>query len=320
VIDAAPAYGAVERASAAAARFGPPHAAERKLVTILFADVKGSMELSGSIELEEWWCVIEGVLEDMCEGVSLFGGWVEGFKGDGIMAVFDDSEQIAEHAHRACEAALWLQEAMRHRARELWREYARALSVRIGVNTGVVLVGMLGHRHGQHYTANGYAVALAKRMETLATPGRICLSEHTAACVRHERELRDLGAFEVKGATTRVRAFELTGKRIKGVLGSHPGCLARGGLLTDTGGVRSIVRPGGGRRHEEHPDDQHQNPPREGPWPRPDQPPPGDPSPHLGSGVRTNLQVAPTTRQRSVRAVPAHARAPRRVPVADEHS
>jgi class 3 adenylate cyclase len=179
-------------------------------VTILFADVKGSMALSRLVELEDWWLVIAGVLEELCEGVSLFGGWVGGCTGDGIMAVFESRARTDDHAERACEAALWLRDAMRQRAEVLGGELGLGLAVRIGVNSGEVLTGTIGRRHGSYYTAAGYAVALAKRIEALATPGRVCISEHTARLVSRTAQLHDLGAFDVKGAPSKVRIFELT--------------------------------------------------------------------------------------------------------------
>jgi class 3 adenylate cyclase len=182
---------------------------ERKFVTVLFVDVKGSMDLIRAVALEEWWSVIDGLFEVMCEGVYRFGGWVAGFTGDGIKAVFESAEETDDHARRACDAALWLRDAIREPAAELRGEHGLELSVRIGINSGEVLTGTIGDRYRRCYTVNGYAVALAKRIETIARPGRIYLSEHTAALVAGVAQLRDLGAYEVKGAEVPVGVFEL---------------------------------------------------------------------------------------------------------------
>jgi class 3 adenylate cyclase len=91
--------------------------AERKFVTILFADVEGSMGLSGSIGLDEWWDVMDDLFELMCEGVCRFGGWVGAFTGDGIKAIFEAPGTAEEHARRGCQAALWLRDAMPRPAR-----------------------------------------------------------------------------------------------------------------------------------------------------------------------------------------------------------
>jgi class 3 adenylate cyclase len=187
----------------------PLFGTERKLATILSVDMKGSMALSRSIELEEWWLVIAELFEDMCEGVSLFGGWVMTFTGDGVMALFEGRVRSEAHPRRACLAALWLRDMVQRRHEELQRQRGLELSVRIGINSGEVLTGVMGRRHGRTFTANGYAIALAKRVETLATPGRVCLSEHTAQLVTDSASLCDRGLFDVKGASSKVRMFEL---------------------------------------------------------------------------------------------------------------
>jgi class 3 adenylate cyclase len=177
----------------------------------MFVDLKRSMELSRTIALEEWWSVIAGLFELMCKGVYEFGGWVGNFTGDGINAVFEASGPSDDHARRACEAALWLRNAIRAPAAKCRVEHGFNLSVRIGINSGEVLTGTIGDRYKCCYTASGYAVALAKRIEALALPDRIYVTEHTAALAADAVELRHLGAFEVKGANTPIRVFELVG-------------------------------------------------------------------------------------------------------------
>jgi class 3 adenylate cyclase len=205
--------------------YGP----ERRLVTILFADVKGSTALSRSVALEDWWLVIAELFDDMCEGVSLFDGRVDGFTGDGVMAVFEDHGGPGDHADRACAAALWVRDAMHRRADQLRRERRLELAVRIGLNSGEVLVGTIGRRESRRYTVGGYPVALAKRIEALAHPGRVWVSEDTAHLVAPARRPRDLGAFDVSGAPSRVRVFELLarGDRIRGARRGTPAVPAR---------------------------------------------------------------------------------------------
>lgn len=189
----------------------PVCSTERKFVTVMFVDVKGSMHLSRAVDLEEWWSVIAGLFELMCESVYQFGGWVGNFTGDGINAVFEGPGATDDHAGRACEAALWLRHAIRAAAAELHSGHGLELLVRIGINSGEVLTGTIGDRYSRYYTANGYPVALAKRIEVLARPDRIYLTEHTAALVAGAVQLRDLGSFEVKGADSPVGVFELVG-------------------------------------------------------------------------------------------------------------
>ncbi len=190
-------------------RLVPLRRTERKLATVLFVDVHGSMDLSAAIEPEAWWSLLDDLFELMCEGVCRFGGWVANFTGDGITGVFENDRADAGHARRACQAALWLRDAMGRPTAELRRERELELRVRIGINSGEVLTGTIGNRYGQCYIASGYAVALAKRIESLARPGGVYLTEHTAALVADALKLQDLGPFHVKGATEPVGVFEL---------------------------------------------------------------------------------------------------------------
>ena len=208
---------------------------ERKLVSILFIDIKGSMDLISAIELEAWWSVIDNLFELMCESVYRFGGWVVSFTGHGIKAVFENHASRG-HAQDACVAALWLRDTIRAPATDLRSEHGFELSIRVGINSGEVLTGVIGDRYKRQYTANGYAVGLTKRIETLAQPGSIYLSESTAALVASNFQLRDLGRFEVKGAPALVRVFELLGIERRVITCSH-----RAGINASHRG-RSVAR------------------------------------------------------------------------------
>ena len=211
-----------ERSAARPASGRVACAAERKQLTILFADISGSTAMSRSVELDEWWSVLTDAYELMCEAVCRFGGWVGNFTGDGVQGVFDDRGRDGEHARRACEAALWLRDSLRGLATGPRRGRVLELDVRIGINTGEALTGTIGGRYRRHYTACGFPVALAKRMESLAAPGGIYLSEHTAALVADELDVRDLGSFEVKGVGSPVGVAELTGMKPSGGQHLHP--------------------------------------------------------------------------------------------------
>src|SRR6185503_16594328 len=117
---------------------------ERKHVTVMFADVKGSMELAEDFDPEEWRSIIERFFEIMTEGIHRFEGTVNQFLGDGIMALFGAPIAHEDHAHRACFAALHLRETLGLYARELRRERGLSFSVRIGINSGDVVVGKIG--------------------------------------------------------------------------------------------------------------------------------------------------------------------------------
>jgi class 3 adenylate cyclase len=184
---------------------------ERKQVTVLFADVMGSMELAEQSDPEQWRQIMERFFAILCEGVHRFEGTVDKFTGDGIMALFGAPIAREDHAQRACYAALHLQEELASYAAELRRERGLSFSVRMGLNSGEVVVGAIGEDLAMDYTAIGHTVGLAQRMEQLAEPGKAYLTEHTASLAEGYLALTDLGEFQVKGASRALRVHELTG-------------------------------------------------------------------------------------------------------------
>ena len=183
---------------------------ERKQVTILFADVVESLELAEQTDPEEWRRVVDRLFSILCEGVNRFEGTVDKFTGDGIMALFGAPVAHEDHARRACSAALYLQGELAAYAEDL-RAQGLRFSIRIGLNSGVVVAGAIGEDLAMEYTAVGHTVGLARRIEQLAAPDTIYVSEHTASLVEGYLALVDRGEFQVKGASGPLRLFELTG-------------------------------------------------------------------------------------------------------------
>jgi class 3 adenylate cyclase/tetratricopeptide (TPR) repeat protein len=183
---------------------------ERKQVTVLFADVMGSMELAEQSDPEEWRRIMDRFFSILCEGVHRFEGTVDKFTGDGIMALFGAPIAHEDHARRACYAVLHLQRELATYAAEL-RAQGLSFSVRMGLNSGEVVVGAIGEDLGMEYTAIGHTVGLAQRMEQLAEPGKVYLTQHTASLVEGYLALTDLGDVTVKGASRPLRVHELTG-------------------------------------------------------------------------------------------------------------
>ncbi len=173
---------------------------ERKQVTVLFADVKGSMEIQEDLDPEDWHGLMDRFMRILADGVHRFEGTVDKFTGDGIMALFGAPVAHEDHARRACYSALHLVETIGHYADELRRARGLSFHARIGLNSGEVIVGTIGDDSHMEYTAVGHTVGLAQRMEALAEPGRAYLTEHTARLVAGYFRLRDLGPFTVKGA------------------------------------------------------------------------------------------------------------------------
>ncbi|MGE0067169.1 MAG: adenylate/guanylate cyclase domain-containing protein [Solirubrobacterales bacterium] len=184
--------------------------AERKQVTVLFADVNGSMDLAEQQDPEAWRKIMQRFFSLLAEAVTEFEGTVDKFTGDGIMAVFGAPVAHEDHAQRACYAALRMLEKIADYAAELRRAQGLNFSARIGINSGEVVAGAIGGAEGD-YTAIGHTVGLAQRMESLAEPGRAYLTEHTASLATGFLELDDLGEFEIKGASRPVRVFRLEG-------------------------------------------------------------------------------------------------------------
>jgi class 3 adenylate cyclase/tetratricopeptide (TPR) repeat protein len=184
--------------------------AERKQVTVLFADVSGSMDLAEQEDPEAWRKIMQRFFSLLADSVNRFEGTVDKFTGDGIMAIFGAPVAHEDHAPRACYAALRMLDDVAGYAAELRRERGLNFSTRIGINSGEVVAGAIGGGEGS-YTAIGHTVGLAQRMEALAEPGKAYLTEHTAELARGFLELPDLGEFEIKGASRPVRVFELAG-------------------------------------------------------------------------------------------------------------
>ncbi|MGH9003065.1 MAG: adenylate/guanylate cyclase domain-containing protein, partial [Acidimicrobiia bacterium] len=136
----------------------------------------------------------------LSDGVHRFEGTVDKFTGDGVMALFGAPVAHEDHARRACYAALHLADAIGGYAEDLRRTKGLSFHVRIGINSGEVVVGAIGDDSHMEYTAVGHTVGLASRMEALAEPGKAYLTEHTARLAQGYFRLRDLGTFTVKGA------------------------------------------------------------------------------------------------------------------------
>ena len=183
-------------------------------MTVLFADVKGSMELAEQMDPEAWSQIMQRFFTILADGVERFDGFVDKFTGDGIMALFGAPITHEDHAQRACYAALQLQEQLRAQADQLRLQSGLSFSVRIGLNSGEVVVGTIGKIGDDlrmDYTAQGYVVGLASRMEQICEPGRVYLTEHTARLVDGYFELRDLGETGVKGVSRPIHVHELLG-------------------------------------------------------------------------------------------------------------
>jgi class 3 adenylate cyclase/tetratricopeptide (TPR) repeat protein len=184
---------------------------ERKQVTVLFADLKGSMELLADRDPEEARKLLDPVIEHMMEAVHRFEGTVNQVMGDGIMALFGAPLAHEDHAVRACYAALRMHAAVRRYAEDLRRSQGLDVQIRVGLNSGEVVVRSIGSDPRMDYTAVGQTTHLAARMEQLARPGTTLVTGHTLRLCEGYVQVNPLGPTPVKGLSEPVVVYELTG-------------------------------------------------------------------------------------------------------------
>ncbi|MBI3248348.1 MAG: AAA family ATPase [Deltaproteobacteria bacterium] len=184
---------------------------ERKIITVLFADIKGSMDILESLDPEESKRLLDPCLQRMMDAVHRAEGTVSRVLGDGIMALFGAPLALEDHPHRALYAALRMQETVRHYAVELRKQRDIDLQIRVGVNTGEVVVGAIGNDLFMEYTPVGHAVGLAARMETMAPPGSTLVTDATYRLTRQAFRFASRGLTKVKGAAEPFAVHELLG-------------------------------------------------------------------------------------------------------------
>ena len=182
---------------------------ERKLVTVLFADVKGSMELLADRDPEEARKILDPVLERMMEAIHRYEGTVNQVMGDGIMALFGAPVAHEDHAVRACHAALRMQETVGWYADELRRTQGIDVQIRVEMNSGEVVVRAIDSDLHMDYSAIGQTTHLAARMEQLARPGTALMTKDTLRLAEGYIEVRPLGPVPVRGLAETVEVFEI---------------------------------------------------------------------------------------------------------------
>jgi class 3 adenylate cyclase len=197
--------------------------AEFKQVTVLFADVVRSMDIAAAVDLERLREIMTELVERSAAVVRRYGGTVE-YQGDGVMALFGAPMALEDHAFRACLAALAIQQETNRLAAEVTRRDGVALRLRVGLNSGRVIAGAIGSGT-LGYRAIGEQVGLAQRMESVAPPGGVMLSESTARLVEHNAMLTEPEWVRIKGdrrtgarppaATDQAAAWPRGTRRIK---------------------------------------------------------------------------------------------------------
>ena len=186
---------------------------ERKQVTVLFADVAGFSSLAERLDPEAIHEVMDGCFAALTQHVHRYEGTINQFTGDGIMALFGAPIAHEDHAVRALHAALDIQTAMQTYGEAVQRQWGEPFQMRVGVNTGLVVVGRIGDDLRMDYTAQGDTVNLAARMQQMAIAGAIWVAEATFRTAAEAFEWQSLGPMAVKGKTAEVGVYELRGRR-----------------------------------------------------------------------------------------------------------
>ena len=230
--------------------------AEYKQVTVLFADVVHSMDLAAAVDMERWREIVTELVERSAAVVRRYGGTVE-FTGDGVMAIFGAPVALEDHAIRACLAAVGVQEEAKRLAVEVRECDGVDLQVRVGLNSGRVIAGEIGSG-SLGYAAIGEQVGLAQRMESVAPPGEVMLSESTARLVEQTVMLAEPEWVRIKGTDEPVRTRRLVaigprdglvGRAEASLVGRRWEMAAVGALLERAiggrGGVVKVVGPPG---------------------------------------------------------------------------
>ena len=184
---------------------------ERKYVTVLFADLRGSLELLAHRDPEDAQAVLEPVLEQLVKAVHRHGGTVNQVLGDGIMALFGAPVAYEDHALRACAAALDMQTAVGEVSERLRRERGTEVKIRVGMNSGEVVVRATIADFQKDYSAVGETTHVAARVEQLAAPGTVTLTTQTLRLVEGLVEVVALGQFPLKGLAQPIELYRLVG-------------------------------------------------------------------------------------------------------------
>jgi class 3 adenylate cyclase/ribosomal protein L40E len=210
---------------------------ERKTVTALFADIKGSTELMEDLDPEEARAIVDPALRIMVEAVRRYEGYVVQSTGDGIFALFGAPAAYEDHPQRALYAALQMQQKLRDYGQRRAAEGAHPLEARVGISTGEVVVRAFETGGKVEYTPIGHTANLASRLQTMAPAGSIAVSEYTRRLVEGYFELRALGPMPVKGLSEPINIYEVTGL---GPLRTHFQLSARRGLTKFVGREREL--------------------------------------------------------------------------------
>ena len=182
---------------------------ERKLVTVLFADVANYTSMAEKLDPEEVHQIMDGCFKILMDEIHKYEGTINQFTGDGVMALFGAPVAHEDHAQRACQAALSIQKAIEDYGIAVHKDYGADFKMRLGLNSGPVIVGSIGDDLRMDYTAVGDTTNLASRIESIAGPGTTLVSQNTHRLARDYFEFKAQGNVRVKGKKEPQEVYEL---------------------------------------------------------------------------------------------------------------
>ncbi len=225
---------------------------ERRIVTMVFCDIQGSTAAAGKLDPEEWHEIVNGAFEHMIAPVYKYEGTIARLMGDGILAFFGAPIAHEDDPQRAVLASLEILEGIVSYREKILEEWAMEVNVRVGINTGLVVVGGVGSDLRMEYTALGDAINLAARMEQTAEPGTIQISADTHRLVAPIFSFEDLGGIQVKGKEEPVQAYRVLGIKsapgqIRGIDGLDAPLIGRDSEMHTLRGIVIELREGRGQ-------------------------------------------------------------------------
>ena len=235
-----------------AARASGSMAGERRVVTMLFCDVQGSTAAAEQLDPEEWSDIINGAFEHMIKPIYKYEGNVARLMGDALLAFFGAPIAHEDDPQRAVLAGLDIVAAIKPYRQQVKQRYGIDFDVRVGINTGLVVVGAVGSDLRMEYTALGDAINLASRMEQTAIPGTVQISQDTYKLVKPLFDFEELGSIEVKGKAEPVLTYRVVGrkvltKRVRGIEGLYAEMVGREAEMETLRGVMTDLKQGIGR-------------------------------------------------------------------------
>ena len=230
----------------------PAVSSERRPITVVFADIAGSTAIAERLDPEDWTSLVGDAFGCMNATIERYGGTIARLMGDGVLAFFGAPVAHEDDPERAVRCGLDMVRAIDELGAKHHVQGAADLRVRVGINTGPVVVGLVGTDTAHEYTAMGDAVNVAARMQGSARPGSVLVTSATHRFVSALVDARDVGMLELKGKAETVHAFEVTGLkadavRTRGLQGVHAPMIGREAQLQRLVDQFSVVRAGQGR-------------------------------------------------------------------------